>query len=218
MVEQNKAIGYIVGGGLRESLLARLTVTADQIQEGGFVVIESGDWQFYGLVTDLRLGASDPRFADEQSEERLPAELAHLLHGQTLFTDLEVMPALMLERGPELDSPEYARWRQQIDLGLKDEPRPLPVKTVPPHHAKVRLAGPGDIAEIFGKAEEQGNFVIGVNPRAGPPGVHQPGQVRAALLRRVRRHRHGQILPDAHRAGRPDPVQPGLRAGLRHAQ
>lgn len=163
------AIGFIVGGGLRESLLARLTVTADQIQEGGFVVIESGDWQFYGLVTDLRLGASDPRFADEQSEERLPTELAHLLHGQTLFTDLEVMPALMLERGPELDSPEYARWRQQIDLGLKDEPRPLPVKTVPPHHAKVRLAGPGDIAEIFGKAEVQGNFVIGETREQGHP-------------------------------------------------
>jgi DNA helicase HerA-like ATPase len=32
---------------------------------------------------------------------------------------------------------------------------------VPPHQAVVRLAGPGDIAEIFGKAEKDGNFVIG---------------------------------------------------------
>ncbi len=58
----------MVGGGLKENLRVRLTVPAQQVQEGGFVVIESGDWQFYGLVTDLQLGATDPRFADEQSE------------------------------------------------------------------------------------------------------------------------------------------------------
>ncbi len=125
------------------------------------MVVESGDWLFYGLVTDLQLGATDPRFADEQSETRLPGDLAQLLHGQTLYTNLEVLPALMLERGPQPDTPAYNRWRDEIDAGLRDEPRPLPVKTVPPHHAEVRLAGPGDIAEIFGKAGEKGNFVIG---------------------------------------------------------
>ena len=69
---QKSAIGYIVGGGLKESFRARLTVPAQEVQEGAFVVIPSGDWQFYGLVTDLQLGATDPRFADEQSETRLP--------------------------------------------------------------------------------------------------------------------------------------------------
>jgi hypothetical protein len=154
-------IGYIVGGGLKENLRVRLTIPAQEIQEGGFVIIKSGDWQFYGLVTDLQLGATDPRFADEQSEMRLPPELAHLLHGQTLYTNLEVLPALMLESGPELGSRAYQQWIEAIDLGLRDMPRPLPVKTIPPHHAKVYLAGPGDIAEIFGKPETEGNFVIG---------------------------------------------------------
>ena len=157
----NDHIGYVVGGGLKENLQVRLTVPAQQVQEGGFVVIESGDWLFYGLVTDLLLGSTDPRFADEQSEVRLPADLARLLHGQTLFTNLEVMPALMLERGPDLGSPAYERWRSEIDAGIREEPRPLPIKTVPPHHAIVRLASPGDIAEIFGKSSEKGNFVIG---------------------------------------------------------
>ncbi|HVM72383.1 MAG TPA: hypothetical protein VMT91_11545, partial [Anaerolineales bacterium] len=55
---QKSAIGYIVGGGLKESLHARLTVPSQQVQEGAFVVIPSGDWQFYGLVTDLQLGAT----------------------------------------------------------------------------------------------------------------------------------------------------------------
>jgi hypothetical protein len=156
-----EAIGYIVGGGLKENLRVRLTVPAQQVQEGGFVVIESGDWLFYGLVTDLQLGSTDPRFADEQSDVRLPEGLARLLHGQTLFTNLEVMPALMLERGPEPGSPAYENWRTGIDTGARPEPRSLPVKTVPPHHATVRLAASGDIAEIFGKSSEKGNFVIG---------------------------------------------------------
>ena len=71
-------IGYVVGGGLKENLSVRLTVPANQVQEGAFAVIEKGEWLFYGLVTDLRLGATDPRFADEQSEARLPVELAKL--------------------------------------------------------------------------------------------------------------------------------------------
>jgi DNA helicase HerA-like ATPase len=49
----------------------------------------------------------------------------------------------------------------EIAVGLREQPRPLPVKTVPPHHAQVRLASAGDIAEIFGKVGEAGNFVIG---------------------------------------------------------
>jgi DNA helicase HerA-like ATPase len=153
------SIGYVVGGGLKENFRVRLTVPAQDVQEGAFVVIESGGWLFYGLVTDLQLGATDPRFADEQVT-RIPAELAELLHGQTLFTNLEVLPSLMLERGPDPASPDYVRWMEAIDLGLREKPAVMPVKTVPPHHAVVRLANEGDIAEIFGK-DEKLNFEIG---------------------------------------------------------
>ena len=162
-------IGYIVGGGLKDNLSVRLTVPSNEVQEGAFAVIESGEWLFYGLVTDLRLGATDPRFADEQSEARLPAELANLLHGQTLYTNLEVLPALMLERGPELGSQEYETWQVEIDAGSRPQPRPLPVKTIPPHHASVRMASPGDIAEIFGQVGKEGNFVIGYTREGAHP-------------------------------------------------
>jgi len=166
MTEKIETVGYVVGGGLKESFRVRLTVPAQSVQEGGFVVIESGDWQFYGLVTDLQLGATDPRFADEQTESRLPPDLARLLHGQTLFTNLEVLPALMLERGPEPGTPEYLEWTNKIG---ENKPRPIPVKTVPPHHALVRMAGEGDIAEIFGKEGEEGNFIIGYTREQGHP-------------------------------------------------
>jgi len=62
-----KKIGYIVAGNLKDCLRVRLIVPAQEVQEGSFVVIRSNTWQFYGLITNLELGATDPRFADEQA-------------------------------------------------------------------------------------------------------------------------------------------------------
>jgi len=163
---QQPTIGYIVGGGLKDSFRVRLTVDPLTVQEGAFVVIESGDTLFYGLVTDLQLGATDERFADEQSETRLAPALAKALHGQTLYTNLEVLPALMLERGPEPGTQEYADW---LNKHNGEAPAPGPVKTVPPHHALVRLASEGDIAEIFGKPGEGANFIVGYTREQGHP-------------------------------------------------
>jgi hypothetical protein len=154
-------IGYLVGGGLKENFRVRLTVSPQEIQEGAFVVIQSGDWNYYGIVTDIQLGSTDPRFADEQSGVRYPPNIAKALYGQTLYANLEVLPNLMLEIGPEPGTPEYIDWKGMIDAGLKDPPRILPVKNVPPHHATVYLADAGDIAEIFGDPSQGGNFVIG---------------------------------------------------------
>lgn len=161
-----KKIGYIVGGGLRESLRVRLTVDPQEVQEGAFIVVESGGWFFYGLVTDLALGATDPRFADEQSEQRLPPDLARLLHGQTLYTTLEMLPALMLETGPEPGSPGYQAWAQGHQA---EEVSVLPVKTIPSHHAPARLAQAEDVAQIFGAPGEEGNFVVGTTREQGLP-------------------------------------------------
>ena len=118
-INNRKYIGYIVGGGLKENFRVRLKVPASDVQEGAFVVIENLPWHFYGLVTDIQLGATDPRFADEQSEERLPIGIARLLHGQTLYTNLEVLPSLMYDIGPEPGTPEYDRWVAAVDAGCR---------------------------------------------------------------------------------------------------
>jgi DNA helicase HerA-like ATPase len=161
-------IGYVVGGGLKNNLNIRLTVPSHEVQEGSFVVIEAGNDNFYGLITDLQLGSTDPRFADEQSENRLPFHLSSLLHGQTLFTNLEVMPMLMLDRGPDPGSPEYPAWRAQ---NPEDETRAKPVKTIPAHHAIARAAHAGDVAQIFGDPEKKGNFVVGTTREQNHPVV-----------------------------------------------
>src|SRR5512139_217151 len=82
---QRTKIGYLVGGGLKENFRVRLTVSPQEIQEGAFVILSSGNWRYYGIVTDIQLGSTDPRFADEQMEGRFPPQVSQALHGQTLF-------------------------------------------------------------------------------------------------------------------------------------
>ncbi len=165
MAEMKDTIGYIVGGGLKESFRARLTVPAQEVQEGAFVVIENSGWRYYGLVTDLQLGATDPRFADEQTEARLPGALAQALQGQTLFTNLEILPSLMQNIGPDQASPEYPKWKMENP----DDPKPQPVKTVPPHHSPVLMARAEHIAGIFGDPRKGDNFVLGQTREQGHP-------------------------------------------------
>ena len=151
-------IGYIVGGGLKEGFRIRLTVPADEVQEGSFLVCDNGRFRYYGLVTDLQLGATDPRFADEKTDRMLSA-IQQALLGKTLYTTLEMYPTLLMDRGPELTDPERGRWEEMRERG-EIQPGPKPVKTVPAHHADVRPADESDVAEIFG-VEGPGVFHIG---------------------------------------------------------
>jgi len=155
-----KLIGSVTGGGLKENLQVRLSVPPQQVQEGSFIVIDSQEWFFYGIATDLQLQAVDPRYALEPSRQRLPENLAGLLDQQTLYTNLVVLPALMLEQEPA-DPEAQMAWHKAIEAGDKEKPNPLPVKSIPVHHADAFLASAGDVAEICGKPEEEGNFVIG---------------------------------------------------------
>lgn len=167
-------IGYIVGGGLKEGFDIRLTVPADQVQEGSFVVCDSGRFRYYGLVTDLRLGATDPRFADEKSDRMQPV-IQQALLGKTLFTTLQMYPTLLMDRGPELATAERAEWETKVERGIESR-GPKPVKTVPAHHTPVRQADEADVADIFGKE----GFVVGST-------IEQGYKVRLDLERFVQR-------------------------------
>jgi len=163
---QSLPLGYIVGGGLKSGLRVRLTVPADTVQEGSFVVCESARFRYFGLVTDLQLGSTDPRFADEKSD-RLPVTIRDALYGKTLYTTLDMYATLLLDLGPDLGTPERAEWQARVDAG-QESPGPKPVKTVPGHHAPVRPANEGDVAAIFGE-EGGANFVVGHTIEQGYP-------------------------------------------------
>ena len=152
-----EAVGYIIGGGLKENLHIRLMRPPQEIMEGSFVVVNSGNWRFYGIVVDLALRAVDERFAREPESARLPASLAALLDESTLYTDVEVLPALMQEVGPDPASEAYADW---VEKGSRAE-EPISIKTIPTHHAAASLASALDVAQIFGDERDTKNFVIG---------------------------------------------------------
>jgi hypothetical protein len=175
--EENLPIGYIVGGGLKEGFQIRLTVAADTVQEGSFVVCESGRFRYYGLVTDLQLGTTDPRFADEKAERMQPA-IRQMLMGKTLYTTLAMYPTLLLDLGPELGTAARWQWEEAIEKG-QENPGPKPVKTVPAHHSPVRQADEADVAAIFGE-DGDGMFTIGHTIEQGYP-------VRLDLNRFVKR-------------------------------
>ena len=160
---EQKSIGFITGGSLKTGFLVRLTVPADAIQEGGFVVVQSGNYKFYGLITDLRLKASDPRFSEEKNEVRLQQDIAVLLNAKTLYTELEILPSLMQKVGPEPGTAEYAQYSQSVDS------HPIPVKTLPAHHAVVRIANAFDVWEIFGDPKDKKKFTIGMTREQNHP-------------------------------------------------
>ena len=161
-----ESIGYIVGGGLKEGFRVRLTVPADQVQEGSFIVCEGGRLRYYGLITDLQLGATDPRFADEKTD-RLQHAIQQALLGKTLYTTLNMYPTLLMDMGPDPLDPQRDAWEQRVQTG-EENPGPKPVKTVPAHHAEVRQADEADVAQIFGE-DGKGMFVVGHTIEQGYP-------------------------------------------------
>ncbi len=159
-----KEIGTVIGGSLAESLTARLHVSPQKIQEGSFVTIKSGDWQFYGLITDLRLGATDPRFSDEQIDAYFPPSVADILREEVLYSNAIILPVLMFENGPDLDDAniqKFLNWKEQKEAEGELMTRPIQIKTIPAHQSPVRLASAADIATVFGDEEDENNFKIG---------------------------------------------------------
>lgn len=153
-------IGIITSGGLEDQLNARLTIPAGEVQEGAFVVVDDdrNKWVFYGLITDLHLEAIDPRYANEDLSWRLSPRVADLVRAQTLYTVVKILNNLMMERPPKLGTSEADEWEQGV---LEGKIYPRPAKTVPLHHAKVRLARAEDIALIFGREDDDRFFRIG---------------------------------------------------------
>ena len=96
---ENNTIGYIIGGSLKEGLIARLTVPPENVQEGSFVVVQDGPRVFYGLVTNLKLCAADQRFTDAHTMARIPEAIRGQLAARTLYTEVEILPALMQNIG-----------------------------------------------------------------------------------------------------------------------
>src|SRR5579871_4712614 len=91
-------LGLITRGSLSAGLGLRLDpgVSVEDMRVGRFVVIEGRENRFFCLVTDMELGATNPRvLLDPPVGNRLAGEV---LEGIATFGQVAITPMLMLPR------------------------------------------------------------------------------------------------------------------------
>ncbi|HEX2909645.1 MAG TPA: ATP-binding protein [Chloroflexia bacterium] len=142
-----KFLGVVTAGSLSKGLQARIrTLTPlEKIQTGQFVALEGDGIRFFGLLTDVTLGAtSDSVLLDPPyPEDGASSLLNEVLHGVYTYGEAHIQPSLSLQEGDE---------------------GPKPVRSVPGHFAPVFIAEERDFEQVFGaeNINEQGGKVFAV--------------------------------------------------------
>ena len=134
-------IGVITQGSLTEGVEMKLDPdqSVEDVKAGKFVVIEGYKNQFFSMITDLRLDATNPEILLYPPHDG--DELLHrVLNGSSTYVTVALRPMLMLAQGEE----------------VVDEPRP--VKTIPSHFSKVVEAEENDVSRVFGSESKDDRF------------------------------------------------------------
>ncbi len=130
-----KFLGNIIRGSLLEGLEMKLSpdVPLEHIKAGKFLVVSGEQYDFFSIITDLRLAATNeqllsnpPNFSNELLRE--------VISGTGTYSVVSLRPMLMLERAA----------RDMSERKLE------PVKTIPSHFARVEEANDDDVALVFG--------------------------------------------------------------------
>ena len=136
----------VVSGSLSDGVEVKLDPGAsiEDVRVGRYVTVEGDRMRFFGVVTDVSLGSTDPSLRLNPPDVSDPY-IADVVSGTTAFGIVDVEPLLTLAADPG----------EAID-------GPQPAKTVPAHFSPVSLASDRDVQIIFG-TEDEGRFFIG-NP------------------------------------------------------
>ena len=129
---QRARVGVITHGSLGQGVEMKLDParSVESVRAGTFVVVEGESFDFFSLITDLRIDAANegillrPPGADEDL-------LRRVLQGSGTYATVSLRPQLM------------------VPQGIDDDP-PLPVKTIPAHFSAVGEASSDDVARVFG--------------------------------------------------------------------
>ncbi len=141
---RKKSLGIVISGSLKEGLEVKLDANTpvEDMKVGRYVVVEGNKLRFFGLITDIGLGALDQRLPANPPDMNDPF-VAEVISGTSTYGTLHVAPMITLAKSP---------------TGLVDGPQP--VKTVPPHFALVHHAQEEDVARVFGK-EDATHYYVG---------------------------------------------------------
>ncbi|NWG19914.1 MAG: DUF87 domain-containing protein [Chloroflexi bacterium] len=133
-------LGVIISGSLVDGLSARLegSESVEDIRVGKFVVVQGEKHEFFSMVTDVVLEATNHKvLVDPPNGDRFFHEV---LAGTSTYGTVQLRPMLMLPH--------------DVSEGMR------PVKTVPRHFAPVLEADQSDFTRVFG-SEDDTHFEIG---------------------------------------------------------
>ena len=138
-------LGLVVDGSLGQGVEVRLdpATSVEEVKVGTFVTLQGEKLRFFGVVTDVKLGAASPGLKYNLPDVSNPF-IAEVVGGTAVFGTIAVLPSLTM---PAV---------------LGDSDSPSPAKTIPPHFARAFLASERDVQAVFGSADDQ-HFWIG-NP------------------------------------------------------
>jgi DNA helicase HerA-like ATPase len=146
MSNNEPRLGVIVSGSLNKGVEVKLDSSAsvEDMAVGRYVTIEGQKQRFFGMITDVSLGVTDPGLTLTPPDISDPF-ITEVLAGTSTYGTLHVSPYLTVggDAASLLEGPQ-------------------PVKTVPSHFSAVTLASQPDIELVFGKEDEK-RFWIG-NP------------------------------------------------------
>ena len=142
-MKQRGNIGIITRGSLIEGLEMKLDAShsVEDIKAGKFVVIEGEKNEFFSMITDLRLDATNPDILVHPPEQD-NALMRDVLNGTSTYATVCLRPMLMLGK--------------EEAVGGEDEIRP--VKTIPSHFSRVGEAEEDDVGRIFGREDKGSQF------------------------------------------------------------
>jgi uncharacterized protein len=133
-------LGVVTSGSLVEGLCARLEgrESVEDMGVGKFVVIKGEKHEFFSMITDVALEATNQKVLVDPPNGDL--FIHEVLAGTSTYGSIKLKPMLMLPR--------------DLDQGL------LPVKTIPRHFAPVQEADESDFQRVFG-SEDTTHFEVG---------------------------------------------------------
>ena len=143
--QQGKRLGMVVDGSMTKGVEIRLdpSTSVEDIKVGTFVTVQGERLRFFGVVTEVALGAADPGLKYTPPDVQDPF-IAEVVAGTTAYGTISVLPTLTM---PAV---------------LGDSTGPVPAKTVPAHFSGAYAASERDVEMVFG-SEDEGHFWIG-NP------------------------------------------------------
>ena len=134
--ERSDKLGVITHGSLSSGVEIKLgaTQSVEDVSAGTFVVIQGNRFDFFSLITDVSIAATNENVLlyPPESGDTL---LRDVMAGSAAYSKVQLQPMLMME------NPEHPDHIGSV---------PRAVKTVPSHFSEVARAHEEDVVRIFG--------------------------------------------------------------------